>query len=82
MEYDLIYNRICGDGAPSADLIEQVGYSSQNPLFKKAKFRKALMEYREYGLYCGRPKKPNAAKEVFYIRLRRNINKKIKGGGK
>lgn len=35
---------------PSADLIEAVSYASLNPLFRKCKFRAALIEYRKYGL--------------------------------
>ena len=73
---------MCGKTAPTADLIEQIGYSSLNPLFKKPKFRKALIEYREHGLYCGKPKSSGANIELFYIQLRRSNNKKIKGGEK
>ena len=82
LEYDLIYNQICGRGAPTADLIEQVGYSSLNPLFKKPKFRRALIEYRKYGLYCGKPASSDAQTEMYYIQLRRTVNRKIKGGEK
>lgn len=82
LEYDLIYNQMCGKGAPTADLIEQVGYSSFNPLFKKPKFRRALIEYRQYGLYCGKPISSDAKTEMYYIQLRRAANRKNKGGVK
>jgi len=82
LEYDIIFNQICGRGAPTADLIEQVGYSSLNPLFKKPKFRRALIEYRKYGLYCGKPISSDAKTEMYYIQLRRATNRKIKGGEK
>lgn len=65
---------------PTADLIEQIGYSSLNPLFKKPKFRKALMAYREHGLYSGKPITTDAATEMFYIKLRRKTNQILKGG--
>jgi hypothetical protein len=71
VEYTLITETICRRGTPSADLIEQVGYSSTNPLFKKPKFRRALIEYRKYGLYPGPPAKTNAVKEMYYIKMRR-----------
>lgn len=80
LEYDIIFNQICGRSAPTADLIEQVGYASLNPLFKKPKFRKALIEYRKYGLYCGKPVSSDAKTEMYYIQLRRTTNRKIKGG--
>ncbi len=54
LEYDLIVNRVCGGSAPPADLIEQIGYSSINPLFRSVKFRRALINYRRDGLYARR----------------------------
>lgn len=74
MEYSLIVDVYSHKGTPSADLIEQVGYSSANPLFKKPKFRRALIEYRKYGLYPGPhqpPIKTDAATELYYIQIRR-----------
>lgn len=56
VEYHLV-TTINISGAPSADLVEHIGYASRNPLFKKAKFRKALLEYRLTGLYPPSPKK-------------------------
>lgn len=74
LEYELIYNRICGKRTPSADLIEQVGYSSSTPLFRKPKFRRALIEYRKTGLRCGIPRKPNPKTEIYYKELREREN--------
>ena len=77
IEYELLCNKLCSNRAPSADLIEQIGYSSLNPLFKKAKFRRALIEYRKYGLYSGKPIETDAKTELFYIQLRRRLNAKL-----
>lgn len=57
---------------PSADFIEAISYSSSNPLFKKIKFRRCLIEYRKYGLYCGRAIKTNANIELYYIKIRKS----------
>lgn len=67
---------------PTADLIEQVGYSSLNPLFKKPKFRRALIEYRKYGLYSGKPITTDAPTEMYYIQIRRRNHTEYKGGTK
>lgn len=68
-EYNLIIelNRT----APDADLIEYVSYSSTNTFFRKAKFRKALIEYRKTGLYCGKPHIITPEKEKYYLKLRK-----------
>lgn len=71
LEYRLIMEANGNLSAPSADLIEAVGYSSLNPLFKKPKFRRSLMEYRQTGLYSGKPMKSNAKIEQYYIRVRK-----------
>lgn len=60
-------------GEPSANLIEYIGYASLNPLFKKPKFRRALKEYRECGLYPLRPRKASPQVERYYMRIRKNI---------
>lgn len=70
-EYGLILE-LGGTSAPSADLIEQLSYSSINPLFKKAKFRRCLIEYRKTGLYCGKPCKITPQIEAYYVKLRKN----------
>lgn len=72
LEYALILGAVEGQ-APTADFIETIGYSSLNPLFKKPKFRRALKAYREHGLYSGRPKKTTPAIELYYIRIRKNL---------
>ena len=71
LEYQLL-TQIDISGAPSADLIEQLGYASLNPLFKKPKFRRALLEYRQTGLYPKKPKDPGISTELYYIRIRKN----------
>lgn len=49
-----------------------------NPLFKKAKFRRALIEYRKYGLYSGKPIDTDAETELFYIQLRKRAISRFK----
>ena len=70
---NLITEAIGASFAPSADLIEAVSYSSTNPLFKKNKFRRCLIEYRKTGLYSGQPRKSNANIERYYIKIRKNF---------
>lgn len=77
MEYNLILNKLCSNKVPTAELIEQVGYASLNPLFKKPKFRRALIEYRKYGLFSGKPITTDAETELFYIQLRRKANEQL-----
>lgn len=40
----------CKGAAPSADVIESLGYVSENKFFKTALFRRALADYRKNGL--------------------------------
>ena len=75
LEYGLIM--ATNEIEPSADLIEAVSYASKNPLFRKAKFRRSLIHYRKYGLYCGNPVKAKAKTELYYIRLRKNSVKRL-----
>lgn len=77
-EYKLIVESLCNNKSPSADVIEQIGYSSMNPLFKKPKFRRALIHYRKYGLYCGHPIDTDAQTELYYIRIRKKTNDDLK----
>lgn len=42
----------CGKKAPSADIIEEIGYVSNNDFFRTICFRRALMDYRKNGLRC------------------------------
>lgn len=78
LEYNLIMEVSGNVSAPSADLIEAIGYASLNLLFKKPKFRRALIEYRKSGLYAGDPKKSCVEKELYYISVRKhNMQKAI-----
>lgn len=78
LEYNLIMEVSGNVSAPSADLIEAIGYASLNLLFKKPKFRRALIEYRKNGLYAGDPKKSCVEKELYYISVRKhNMQKAI-----
>lgn len=72
LEYNLIMEVSGNVSAPSADLIEAIGYASLNLLFKKPKFRRALIEYRKSGLYAGDPKKSCVEKELYYISVRKH----------
>lgn len=40
----------CKISKPSADLIEQVSYMSDNKVFRSVEFRRALIAYRKHGL--------------------------------
>lgn len=71
LEYSLILE-VWGTHAPDPDFIENFSYASINPLFKKAKFRRALKHYRDYGLYSGTPKKATPATELYYSKVRKN----------
>lgn len=51
IEYSLILTTLGEKQAPSANFIEAISYASINPLFRKSKFRRALIEYRQHGLY-------------------------------
>ena len=60
LEYSLIL-KAGGEVKPSANLIEAIGYASLSPIFKTTKFRRSLIEYRKYGLCCGRPAKEKSS---------------------
>lgn len=85
IEYGLIMDVTGKIATPSADLIEAIGYASLNPLFKKPKFRRALIEYRKTGLYPGTPKTNCRDPETYFRRLRKqnmkhaleNLNEKV-----
>jgi hypothetical protein len=66
---------------PSADFIEAVSYASTNPLFRKTKFRRCLIDYRKHGLDSVIPVKDDVRVELYYIRLRRNAVREEKRGG-
>jgi hypothetical protein len=50
IEFALIVDSCGAKEAPSADLIEKLGYLSGNNFFKTVCFRRALMDYRKNGL--------------------------------
>lgn len=52
IEYKLIMEAQGDVQAPSADFIEAISYASINPLFRKTKFRRALIYYRQRGIYA------------------------------
>lgn len=56
--------------APSSELIEAVGYASNDPFFRKTKYWRCLMDYKKYGLRPPVAVKTNVSKELYYIRLR------------
>ena len=58
-------------GAPLPELIEAVGYASDDPFFKKEKFRRCLIDYRKYGIRPPKPVFDSVDKELYYIHLRR-----------
>ena len=75
LEYRLILE--AGGVAPPPDLIEALSYSSLDPFFRTDEFRQALMEYRKTGLRPFKALKPNANKELYYIRLRQRKAKEL-----
>lgn len=66
IEYDLLFSSYRVGDKPPVNLIEAISYSSRNPLFKKNKFREALIEYRKHGLYCGNTMPSTIKHELFY----------------
>lgn len=71
LEYNIIME-VSGNSDPTPDLVEAIGYASLNPLFRKSKYRKALMEYREKGCH-GRPKRSSVEIELLYAERRRRL---------
>lgn len=49
LEYRLIRDSIASRRIP-VNLVEAVAYASDNPAFKTVEFRKALIDFRKYGL--------------------------------
>lgn len=72
LEYRILIDAMGAGKPPTADMIEMVGYASSNPLFKKVKFRKALIEYRKSGLFCRyrKRRKSTPEKELYYMKFR------------
>lgn len=76
LEYDLILNTVQSNGAPDADLIEAVSYSSTNPFFRGDQFRQALITYRNEGCFAEHPKRPPTPKTIIRAaKTRNNISK-------
>jgi len=73
LEYSLIVE-VSGKSDPTPDLIEMVGYGSLNPLFKKPKFRRALIDYRKWGCYAYERKVIDPKKELVYSKRRKLLN--------
>lgn len=55
---------------PPADLIERIGYASDDEFFRKPKFWRSLIDYRKYGLKSRLIITTNARKELYYIGIR------------
>ena len=72
LEYDLIMD-VSGGREPNADLVESISYASLNPLFRKAKFRRALIEYRKFGCHTHHPKKTSIKTEIRYLKMRKQL---------
>nr|DAL56927.1 MAG TPA_asm: hypothetical protein [Caudoviricetes sp.] len=72
LEYDIIMD-VSGGCEPNVDMIEALGYASLNPLFRKSKFRRALIEYRKRGCHTHHPKQATVITEISYIKKRRML---------
>lgn len=74
IEYGLIVNstKDFGGRVPKAELIEAVGYSSNDPFFRSIEYRKALIKFKKEGAYTEDVYITNADKELYYIDIRRN----------
>lgn len=55
---------------PPAELIEAISYSSNDPFFRKQKFWRSLIEYKQYGCRPRFAIVTDAQKELYYIRRR------------
>ena len=72
LEYSIIMD-VSGGCEPNVDMIEALGYASLNPLFRKSKFRRALIEYRKRGCHTHHPKQATVITEISYIKKRRML---------
>ena len=64
-----------------AKLIESISYSSGCKLFRKTKFRLALIEFREYGYYAPKIIKNSVDKELYYMRIRKTAGSNLLNKG-
>lgn len=76
LEYDLIMQVVGNSGAPDADLIEAISYSSKNPFFRTEEFRWMLIRYRQEGCFSEHPKRPPTPQQIVQaIKTRNSIAK-------
>lgn len=64
LEFDLIMQTVGINGAPDADLIEAISYSSKNPYFRTEDFRRVLILYRNDGCHAEHPKQPPGVRAI------------------
>ena len=57
---------------PPPELIEHIGYASQDTFFRKTKYWRCLKDYRKYGLRPPYAVGTNKNKELYYIHIRMN----------
>ena len=57
---------------PPPELIEHIGYASQDTFFRKTKYWRCLKDYRKYGLRPPYAVVTNKNKELYYIHIRMN----------
>lgn len=58
--------------APDIQTILTYAKASNDPSFSKPKFFRYLNEYEETGLYCGRPKIMDRARDEYYTKIMNN----------
>jgi len=56
--------------APSAELIEAIGYASGDEAFRKARFWRCLQNYKRWGVRPPKTASTNVKRELFYVRQR------------
>ena len=61
----------------TADFLESLSYISENPIFRTEKFRRALMDFREYGYVTPNRKTFDLDDELRYIRDRLTHTKRL-----
>lgn len=55
---------------PSADLIEALGYASDDEAFHKARFWRCLQNYKRWGVHPPKTAPTSVKRELFYVRQR------------
>lgn len=61
----------------TADFLESIAYMSENPIFRTEKFRRALMDFREYGYVTPNKKDFDLDDELRYIKDRLTHTKRL-----